>query len=210
MALSASPPIGARLHAWLMLALAMTTTGCTERQMQPAQAAIAEIEATLAVAGTASIKYIPGEVGDVRGSLADLKQMYEREDYAGVLRDAPAVLAAAQALPQQAATREAELQRSLQEQWAALESAVPPAIEAARMRADQLAATAGSPDGVPQQERASAARRLGDAHALWERALAERNAQRLPEAVTLGLQARELLDRATAESGLGAPRGPVK
>ena len=207
MALSASSSIGARLHAGLLLALALSATGCTSRQMQPAQAAIAEVEAALTTAGAAPIRYIPGEVGDVRNGLDGLKQMFEREDYADVLRHAPAVLAAAQALPQQATIREAELLRSLGDQWVALESAVPVAIEAGRSRVKQLNSTEGLRGSESQEDETSAARRLGDAAALWERALAERSAQHLPEAVTLGIQARELLDRTAAESGLGAPRG---
>jgi hypothetical protein len=208
MSLFASSLMGGRLQAWLLLAAAMGMTACADRQVQPAREAIARIEATLDTSGTAPVKYIPGEVRAVRDDLDALKRSFEREDYAGVLRDAPAVLAAAQALPREAAAREAELLQTLQREWTTLEPAVPATIAAMRSRVAWLAATGVLPDGVSREDLNRVARRVDDAQALWDRALAERSAQRLPEAVTLAHQARELLDRMAGE--LGAPAAPVE
>jgi hypothetical protein len=182
------------LRAWILLASTISLAGCGDRQAQPAQEAIAAVESALAASGTAPVRYIPGEVSEVREGLDALKHSFEREDYAGVLRDAPALLAAARALPREAAAREAELAQALQRDWAALEAVVPAALEAARERVDPPGAAA-LPPGVSRADAARATRQVDHARALWERAQAERNAQRLPEAVTLGHQARELLER---------------
>jgi hypothetical protein len=193
-----------------LLALALITCGCTDRRIEPAREAIAEVEAALATAGTDPIKYVPGEVERVRDRLDSLKQDFAGEDYEAVLREAPAVLAAAQALPAEADRRESELLQSLQAEWSVLEPAVPGRIEAMRSRVQALAAGRVLPPAISRDDLNRATGRIDDAQALWERALVERHAQRLPEAVTLANQARELLDRVAETPGFGAPVLPLK
>src|SRR5512135_2535368 len=125
MALTASASFSTHLRTGLLLALALCTAACTDPRLQPAQQAIADIEGAIAAAGNAPVKYIPGEVTDVQDDLEVLKQEFESEDYAAVLADAPAVLAAARALRPDAAAREAQLLQSLQQEWSTLEPAVP-------------------------------------------------------------------------------------
>jgi hypothetical protein len=210
MALSASPAIRSRLCAVLLLASAISASGCVDRRMQSAQAAIDDIEVALATSGTAPARYIPGQVSDVRHELDMLKRSFEQQEYPRVLRDAPAVLESARALPQAAAAREAALLRSLQADWAALERTLPSDIEAMRRRLQQLETAGHRPDGT-SDDVGEVARQVDDAQALWGRALAERDAQRLPEALTVASQARGVLDRVAAgQPGLGAASGQVK
>lgn len=209
--MSAPGPLFHRLRiAGMLLALALWLGGCADRQAEPARQAIADVEAALQAAGTEPVKYIPGEVGQVRTGLDSLKQRFADEDYGGVLREAPAVLAAARALAGEAAAREVELRQSLQKEWAALEPVVPARIEEMRSAVEAIAVRRSLPGGVSRDDVAKVGRRVDDAQVLWDRARAERDAGRLPEAVTLANQARELLDLAARTVGLAAPVDPVK
>ena len=58
--------------------------------MAPAQKAIADIEAAVAAAGEDATKYIPDEVQAVNDQVANLKAMFDKKDYKGVLAAAPA------------------------------------------------------------------------------------------------------------------------
>lgn len=210
MSLPASLPRCMHRRVLMLLALVVVASACADRRIEPARQAIAEVEAALAAAGDAPIKYLPGEVREVQSGLDALKQKFAGEDYAGVMGDAPAVLAAARALPGKAAAREADLLQSLQGEWAALEPVLPGRLEALRGHLAAMKAGSSLPDGLSRDDVSKAARQVEDAQVLWDRALAERAAQRLPEAVTLANQASELLDRAAATTGPGTSAAPVK
>ncbi|HET9693361.1 MAG TPA: hypothetical protein VFP48_03175 [Steroidobacteraceae bacterium] len=190
--------------------LLLLLAACTDRRQEPAERAIAEVEAALDAAGTAPAKYIPGELEDVRSRLAALKQDFEREDYGAVLDAAPDVLAAARALASTAAAREAELHQALRVEWAALAQSVPAELAAVAERFDRAATGPKRPAGVTAAQLGAAKSRLRDALALWDRARQEATAGRLPEAVTLAHQVRDLGRAVDAVSQAGAADAPVK
>ena len=68
---------------------AFAIAGCANK-MAPAQKAIADIEAAVAAAGEDATKYIPAEVQAVNDQVANLKAMFDKKDYKGVLAAAPA------------------------------------------------------------------------------------------------------------------------
>jgi hypothetical protein len=199
-----------RWPAWLAIASLTFASACERYKQAPAERAIVEIESTLSDAGTAPAKFIPGELKDVQSSVADLKRAYASRRYGAVLERAPAVLAAAKALGPSAAAREAELNRTLRAEWAALVHAVPAELAAVAERFDRLAARKPLPPGVTVDDVRAAKGRLRDALALWDRALQEEAAGRLPEAVTLAGQIRDMGRSVDAVSQSGAPVAPVK
>jgi hypothetical protein len=183
---------------------------CSESQQGPAEQAIAEVEAVVVAAGTAPARYIPGELKDVQSSVAELKRDFERRDYDAVVSAAPAVLSAARALGPSAAAREAELTTVLRDEWSELVAAVPTELTAIAGRFDRVATRRTPPAGVTAAELTAAKDRLRDALALWDRALQEAEAGRLPEAVTLAHQVREMGQAVDAVSQAGAARAPVE
>ena len=127
-----------------------------------------------------------------------------------MLETAPAVLAAARALASQAAAREAELERALRVEWTLLSQSVPAELASVAQRFDRIAAGSSVPNGVTAIEVRTARSRLRDALALWDRARQEAAAGRLPEAVTLAHQVREIGRAVDAVSQAGAAGAPVK
>jgi hypothetical protein len=205
---------GRRRTAWLVATACLgllVIAACGDSRRAPAEKAIAEIEAALASAGSAPAKFIPGELDDVKSNLAGLKQDYERRRYGAVLDAAPAVLAGARALAPSAAAREAELLEDLRGEWHELDQSVPTELAAVADRFDRVAATGRAlPAGLTAAEVGLAKGRLRDALALWDRARQEAAAGRLPEAVTLAHQVREMARVVDAVARTGAGTAGVE
>ncbi len=100
-------------YAWIAVA-ALLLAACAN-QMEPAQRSISDIEAALSTAASEAAKYVPDQLTDVRRELGDLKATFDRQDYAGVLKAAPAVMERAQGLESSAAAKKAELTQALDE-----------------------------------------------------------------------------------------------
>ena len=113
-----------------MVFAALLIAGCAN-QMEPAQKAIAGIEAAIAAAPGAA-QYIPDQLGAVTQKLADLKARFDQKDYKGVIAAAPALLAEAQGLAgaaasarQAAEAAQAAALEALNGEWATLSAALP-------------------------------------------------------------------------------------
>ncbi len=101
-------------------------------QKEPAQKLISDIEATVTAASAEAAKYVPDQLIAVQSKLGDLKAAYGRQDYAAVVKGAPAVLESAQTLATAAAAKKDEVLKALNDQWTGLAATVPgyfPAIQ---------------------------------------------------------------------------------
>jgi hypothetical protein len=125
-------------YAWNALAVLMLLAACAN-QMEPAQRSISDIEAALSTSASDAAKYVPEQLTDVRRELGDLKATFDRQDYAAVLKAAPAVMERAQGLASAAAAKKAELTRALSEEWSGLAARVPGYMTAIQSRIEFLA-----------------------------------------------------------------------
>jgi hypothetical protein len=124
-------------YAWIAFA-ALLLAACGS-QMEPAQRSISDIEAALSTAASDAAKYVPDQLTDVRRELGDLKATFDRQDYAGVLKAAPAVMERAQNLASAAAARKAELTQALGEEWSGLAARLPGYMTTIQSRIEFLA-----------------------------------------------------------------------
>ena len=124
-------------YAWIAFA-ALLLAACAS-QMEPAQRSISDIEAALSMAASDAAKYVPDQLTDVRRELGDLKSTFDRQDYAGVLKAAPAVMERAQGLASAAAARKAELTQALGEEWSGLAARLPGYMTTIQSRIELLA-----------------------------------------------------------------------
>jgi hypothetical protein len=113
----------AQHHVWIAFT-ALLLAACAS-QMEPAQRSISDIEAALSTAAPDAAKYIPDQLTDVRREFGDLKATFDRQNYAAVLKAAPAVMERAQGLGSAAAAKKAELTQALEEQWTDLAARLP-------------------------------------------------------------------------------------
>ena len=124
-------------YAWIAFA-ALLLAACAN-QMEPAQRSISDIEAALSMAASDAAKYVPDQLTDVRRELGDLRATFDRQDYAGVLKTAPAVMERAQGLASQAKAKKAELAQALSGQWTELAARLPGYLTTIQSRIEFLA-----------------------------------------------------------------------
>jgi hypothetical protein len=197
-------------YAVVVAAVVTWLGACADPQREPARQAIAAIEAELTAAGTDPAKYIPGELKDVQARLEELKQHYATGEFDAVVGAAPAVLAAAKGLASTAAARAAELDQALRQEWTGLVATMPTELATLRSAVERVAALPALPAGLDPDRLRLAGKHATDAQALWDRARQEQAAGRLPEAVTLATQARDLARQAMTLPGFGASKAAVK
>jgi hypothetical protein len=124
-------------YAWIAIA-ALLLAACAS-QMEPAQRSISDIEAALSTAASDAAKYVPDQLTDVRREFGDLKAMFDRQDYAAVLKAAPAVMERAQVLTSAAAARKADVTQALSEEWSGLAARLPGYMTTIQSRIEFLA-----------------------------------------------------------------------
>jgi outer membrane murein-binding lipoprotein Lpp len=136
------------MKAFASIAVAVLVLAGCANQMEPAKKAIADIEAAVAAAGEDATKYIPDEVSAVQDKVANLKAQFDKKDYKGVLAAAPAILAEAQGLAANAATKKGEAMDALNGEWNGLAASLPQALAAIQSRVDMLSKSKKLPAGV--------------------------------------------------------------
>jgi hypothetical protein len=168
-------------YAWIAFA-ALLLTACAS-QMEPAQRSISDIEAALSTAASDAAKYVPDQLTDVRRELGDLKATFDRQDYAAVLKAAPAVMEQAQGLASQAKAKKAELTQALSEEWSGLAARLPGYMTTIQSRIEYL--TKKSSRKMAAGIDLDAARgSLSEDSSVWSKAQAAFATGNLGEAVT--------------------------
>jgi hypothetical protein len=189
---------------------ALMLAGCAN-QMEPAQKAIADIEAAITAAGPDASQYIPNELQAVTSQLADLKAKFDKKDYKGVLAAAPALLTQAQGLAGAAASarqaaeaaRTAELE-TLNAEWTTLSGTLPAAVAAIESRVTILSKSKKLPANLDAATFESVQAGLADSKALWDQATAAQASGNIEGAVTAARQVKEKTDAALAALGMTA------
>jgi len=188
------------------LALAFTAllvAGCANK-MAPAQKAIADIEAAVAAAGDDAAKYTPEQVQAVTDQVANLKAMFDKKDYKGVLAAAPAALTQAQGLASAAAAKKTEMMDMYAGEWSTLADSVPQAVAAIQSRVDILSKSKKLPAGMDAATLDGVKTGLDEANSLWAQATSAQAAGDLEQAVSLAQQVKSKADGLLATLGMSA------
>lgn len=196
---------------FLSMALAaLLLVGCAN-QMEPAQKAIADVEAAIAPAGADAAQYIPDQLQAVTGQLADLKAKFDKKDYKGVIAAAPALLTQAQGLAGAAASAreaaeaaKAAALEAMNAEWTALSGTLPAAVAAIESRVNILSKSKKLPANLDAATFESVKTGLADAKTLWDQATAAQASGNVEGAVTAARQVKEKADAALAALGMTA------
>jgi hypothetical protein len=181
------------MHRSLLIALSALALFACSGQKQPAENLLLETDATIIAASGEAAKYVPQQLADVQRQYADLKAAFEKQDYAGVVNAAPAVLGAAQTLATAAAAKKDEVLKALNDDWAGLAAVVPDEQNAIQNRLAELSKKTNKrqPSGVDLDACKAS---LSDAMSLWSKATAAFAAGNLDEAVAAAKAVRAKLD----------------
>ena len=187
----------------VMVLAAFAIAGCANK-MAPAQKAIADIEAAVAAAGEDATKYIPDQVQAVNDQVANLKAMFDKKDYKGVLAAAPAALTQAQGLTTAAAAKKTEMMDVYAGEWSTLSSSVPEAVAAIQSRVDVLSKSKKLPAGMDAAALDGVKTGLAEANTMWSQATEAQAAGDLEQAVTLAQQVKTRTDEMLTTLGMTA------
>jgi hypothetical protein len=158
---------------WLAASLtALIFFGCTS-QKEPAEHAVANIDAALGTGHDAAAKYTPDRLQSVEAQVATLKDNLSKGDYKKVLADAPAVTTAVANLQQAAIAKQEEADTKLaqtKQQWRTLSADVPKMVAAIQSRVDELSKSRRLPKGVSKASSESAKASLDSLNSTWTEA----------------------------------------
>jgi hypothetical protein len=159
---------------WLAAGVtALIVFGCTS-QKEPAEQAVANINAALGGVHDAAAKYAPDGLHSVEAQFAALKDNLSKGDYKKVLADAPAVTTALANLQQAAIAKQEEEDTKLaqtKQQWRTLSADVPKMIAAIQSRLEELSKSRHLPKGVSKASSASAKASLESLNSMWTEAI---------------------------------------
>ena len=172
-----------RVSQYAAISMAVIILAACASKKEPAQKLIGDIESTVAAASTEAAKYVPDQLADVQAKLSGLKASFDKQDYAAVVANAPAVLGDAQNLATAAAAKKDEILKALNDQWTGLAGSLPGAVTAVQNRIDLLSKKSGKKMAAGVDLEAAKAG-VGDAASLWSKAQAAFAAGNLDEAVS--------------------------
>src|SRR5450631_3609444 len=158
---------------WLAASLtALIAFGCAS-QKEPAEQAVANIDAALGTAHDSAAKYAPDGLQSVEAQVATLKDNLSKGDYKKVLADAPAATTAVTSLQQAAIAKQEEADTKLaqtKQQWRTLSVDVPKRVAAIQSRVDELSKSRRLPKGVSKASFESAKASLDSLNSAWTEA----------------------------------------
>jgi hypothetical protein len=135
-----------------ILALAATAIlAACANQKEPAENAVAKIEASLNDVRADAQKYAADQLQAVDTSVNRLKDNLAKKDYRNVVMGAPSVSSEVESLKSAVATAKADAEATLaaaQTEWNDLTSSVPPMVDKLQARVDQISKTRKFPKGM--------------------------------------------------------------
>lgn len=150
--------------AAMVLGVALAT-GCS--QQEPAEQAVAAAEQALADVSEASLKYAPGEYGEVKAELDAARKLLQEQKYGDALSAARGIPAKAKAVGEQAAAAHETLLAELRAQWPAYAESLPGQLAALESRVKELSEAKKLPEGVEARDLRAASDAMPYATKAW-------------------------------------------
>jgi len=138
-------------------------------------------------------RYTPDQFRTMQTRLAALQSAFDRKNYATVLADGPALLAAARTLGAEAMARKTAATRALAASWAGFAATLPDRLMGLSLRLQGAQAPAAQRD-------------LGDANALWSKARSAFASGNLAEAVRTAQDVATRVDALSFAASSGVPQ----
>lgn len=157
-------------HVWLLALLAVALIAGCNMQKGPAEQAVASAEAALDGVRDAAQKYAPEDLGSVEAQLGQMKDSFQKGDYAGVLAAAPAMTTAINGLKDKANQKKADAEAALakaKDDWGPASTAVPKMVDDLAKRVEELSKSKRLPKGVTKENVAAAKTGLDSLKSTW-------------------------------------------
>jgi hypothetical protein len=190
------------------VAFALIALAACAGNKEPAQKLMADIEAVVMAASPEAAKYVPDQLAAVQTKLEALKASFDKQDYAAVVMDGPALLGLASSLATDAAAKKDAVLHALNDQWTGLAGSLPEYVTALRNRIEFLSKKSSKKlaAGIDLD---SAKAGVADAASLWSKAQAAFAAGNLDEAVTTANQVKSKVEGVAATLKLNLAPAPA-
>ncbi len=192
-----------RVSQYSLIAVAALMLAACGMQKEPAQKAIADIEAAVTTAGADAERFIPDHVATVKAKVAEFKTAFEQGDYKSIITNAPALLTEAQGLAGMAAAKKEEFLGALQGEWVSLAADLPNAVASIQGRVDSLSKMRRLPNGIEKAAVESAGAGLTEAKSMWDEATAAFGTGSIEDAVAKAKSVKAKLGEIQAAIGTG-------
>jgi hypothetical protein len=159
----------------------LVAAGCAS-QLEPAKDMLGDVATAMAEVSGDAAQAVPEQFAEVQRQVTELQAHFDREDYAAVIADGPAVLIAVHQLGQAAAARKAALLQGLNSAWTLRANQLPDEFAAIEHRLQFLSLPANrkAATGIDVEAAKNAVR---DAVSLWSKGQAAYADGNLQEAV---------------------------
>jgi DNA repair exonuclease SbcCD ATPase subunit len=187
-----------------VLALTAAWLAACSNQKEPAEKAVAQLEASLSQFRSDAEMYAATELKGVEDSIANLKGELARQNYKAVVMQTPTVTGAVTSLKQTVATKKAEAEEMLaaaQQEWDALSASLPEMVTRLQNRVDELNRSRRTPRGMDKAAFESAKQDFEALKSSWAEAGAEFSAGMAADAVRRARAAKMKGDRLVEKIG---------
>jgi len=185
-----------------LYATAILVVACANDR-EPAKNALDNINSSLSAVSAEAQKYVPDQLTDAQGKVADLNTSFEKKDYAAVVAGAPAVLSEVNGLAGAAAAKKDEILKALGTEWRSLAVSIPQSMSAVQTRIDALSKSRHVPKDI---DLGAAKSGLADATSAWDKAQSAFKAGNAADAVSTAKDARGKLESAATALKLDLPQ----
>jgi predicted outer membrane protein len=131
-----------------LAALCLGVAACAS-QKEPAEQALAAVEAKLKESGAEIQKYLPERYAEIEASVASLRDSMSNKDYGDVVAEAGNVQASLKRAIGESRVKRAQLQVGLEDEWTELSKSMPKMIDAMDKK---ITAQRGKPPGDMTRE----------------------------------------------------------
>ena len=164
-----------RMTNILAVLLAVALTACAN-QKEPAEKAVAQVEASLAQFRADAEQYATDELKGVDESITRLKEELANKNYKTVVMQTPTVASTVAALKDTVARKKAEAEEMLaaaQAEWTELNASVPEMVSKLQAKVDSLAKSRRMPKGLDKAGFEAAKQDFENLKSSWAEAGAE-------------------------------------
>jgi hypothetical protein len=173
-------------------------------QKEPAQKALADLDAALTKVGEMSEKYMPDEYKAVEGQLGELKSSFEGGNYDAVVRGAPAAAAAIRKLQADSIIAKADYDKQMNAEWVTTAETMPGVITSIDKQISRYSAGARLPKGLDRDGFKQAVASFDEAKKAWTAAAEAGNAGKVEEAVLQSREVKKTVDAVMQSLGIAA------
>jgi len=182
----------------VLLSVCLLLTAC-DSQKQPAQAAYAQIEASVGPVRESLEKYAPVEYERLNQMMDAMRAKLNSEDYQGAMEMKGQVLSQLAAASSAAGQKKNQVVREVISEWKQLSAAVPGSIEAVTTRVNALLASNKLPAGVSRDTVVRSQSIVAQLSGQWNGAVASAQRNAIDDAVKQGKEVKKrCLDVANA------------